>query len=221
MSYSQYINGTNTFSIQVYQQYSPNYWESMQKAFFSTGDHIDMRNTGHNMAADVIESAPFPPLASVPLGFIERIDSRTTILGSRFGGAKSGLMEMYVHPSVLITGPIFTNKQVSVVGQPTLGGRATWELWGEQIPTAPVLRGLGNAWRMWVDMQTGIVLRLEYYSGSNLIGWGEMRNVVIDGVGQRASGTIAPSLNSLRTWSLPADALELDYGAYNDSAPTK
>lgn len=55
VAYNQYINGTNIFSVQVYQQYSPNYWENMTKSFFSTGDHIDMRDGDiTNMAADVI-----------------------------------------------------------------------------------------------------------------------------------------------------------------------
>lgn len=194
-----------------------------QEILVGQGDYAHLYSPAANAYTTIGRPvpAPYPPLASVPLGFLQRIDSRATIIGSRFSGAKTGLAEMYVHPSVLITGAFFTNKDVTIVGRPTLAGRSTWELRGHQVPKAPVLRTLGDGWRMWVDAQTGIVLRLEYYTGSSLIGWAEMRNVVIDGNGQGASGTTAAALSWLRAWSLPTDARELDYGAYNDLAPAK
>lgn len=146
-----------------------------------------------------------PPLSDIPLGFVWAIDSGTTIMGQ--GVPVSVTAEMYVHPSTLITSPFFANKSVSVVAETTFAGRAAWELRGEQAQGAPVLNILGDGWRMWVDKQTGIVLRLEYHSGSQMIGWAEMRDVSVDGTGV-TSGNLASG------WTLPSSAREVDLAEY-------
>lgn len=151
-----------------------------------------------------------PALATLPLSVVEREDGGTTIYGMVAGG-ESTLADMFMHPAMLITGPFFTNKTVSVLGQSTFAGRMAWQLQGTQIPTAPVLSRLGDSWRMWVDTETGIVLRIEYDRGGTLIGWAELRDVNIDGHGAPPDAATA----ALATSSIPSSALQVDLDAYN------
>lgn len=149
-----------------------------------------------------------PPLATVPLGMVEAIDSGITV-GAHAPAAL--LADRYVHPSVLITSPFFTSKAVSLAAETTFGGRPCWELRGLQAPTSTVPSRLGDGWRMWVDKQTGIVLRLEYCSGSDLIGWAEFRNLSVDGAGQ---SRIQDPPAQLTDFSLPGGSRQVDQGAY-------
>lgn len=151
-----------------------------------------------------------PPLATLPLSVVEREDGGTTIYGMVSGG-RSTLADMFIHPAMLITAPLFTNKSVSVLGQLTFAGRTAWELQGTQIPTAPVLSRLGDSWRMWVDTETGVVLRIEYDRGGTLIGWAELRDVNVDGHGQPPDAAAA----ALTTSSIPSGAQQVDLDAYN------
>lgn len=153
-----------------------------------------------------------PPLASVPLA--ESTGDCSSIVIQSPASTITDIANMFVHPASLLTSPFFNNKQVVLKRTTTFQGRLAYELQAVQSPLAPPLGALGDGWRMWVDTKTGIVLRLNYYSGTTLIGWGELRNVNIDGIGPRldAAGT------SLARWTLPADAQRVDPQAYIDQA---
>lgn len=124
---------------------------------------------------------PLPPLADVHLSDVPVDYSATDITGMASPAAT--LANVAVHPSQLVVSPFFTDKTITVLAETGFGGRAAWLLEGTQIPGTPVATVLGDRWRMWVDKQTGMILRIEYYSGGALIGWAEMQNVSVDGVG--------------------------------------
>lgn len=134
-----------------------------------------------------------PPLSTVPLTVEEAVYGGTTIHGNP-GNATVSLADSFVHPASFITDPIFCDKQVSVVGRTTFAGRSAWKLRGDKVPSTPSLGRQGDGWQMWVDVQTGIILRLEYYAGGNMIGWAEMRGVTIDGVRPGGAGPTPLSL---------------------------
>jgi len=142
------------------------------------------------------------PLESLPLSMSERVHDGTTLYGSVFDQGVSVMADMLLHPASLITSTFFKNKDVALVNQTKFGGRSAWELEGHQVPTATSLGSLGDNWRMWVDTQTGMVLRLEYYSGLKMVGWGELRNLQIDGQGNVPVGSALASPD----WSIPNDA---------------
>jgi len=109
-----------------------------------------------------------------------------------------------VKPSGLILSSFFSNKAVTIVGQPELSGRHTWELRGVQVPGVPVVPTLGDSWTMWVDGETGVVLRLEYYRGKKLIGWAAIRDFTVN----------EPANQLPHYWSMPVTAKKLDMTAY-------
>lgn len=161
-----------------------------------------------------------PPLASVPLSVEQTMYSGTTIHGNP-GNATVALADSFVHPASFITDPIFCDKQVSVIGQTTVAGRSAWELRGDKVATTPALGRVGDGWRMWVDTATGIILRLEYFDGSDMIGWAEMRAVTVDGSGPNTGGpgsfslphnarTVSPAKYQSLTSHLPLPMQLLD-----------
>lgn len=171
--------------------------------YYSPGSGV-YTSSGRAVSQDV------PDLASVPLGLIQPTGIGTTLSGIK-AGAWTVLADMYVHPSTLITCPFFTTMSVDVVGRTTYDGRQADELVGTHIPTAMSLRGLGNAWRMWVDARTGIVLHVDYYEGSTLIGWAGFKSLTTDG----GSGNQAAWLSS---WALPAGARAVGDEEYRQTA---
>lgn len=177
------------------------------------GTAAKLYSPGANIYTSIVRissAVTLPPLATLPISVAEREDSGTTIYGMAAGG-RSTLVDNFVHPAMLITGPFFTNKNITVIGQSTFAGRAAWELGGTQIPTAPVLSRLGDGWRMWVDTQTGMVLRVEYDRGATLIGWAELRDVNIDGHGWPPNTATA----ALLALSIPPGARYVDLDAYD------
>lgn len=147
-------------------------------------------------------SQRMPPLESLPLTMAQRVHDGTTLHGSVFDHGVTVIAGMFVHPASLITSTFFSDKTVALVNQTMVNGRSTWELEGHRVPASTPLRPLGDSWRMWVDIQTGMVLRLEYYSGSTMIGWGELRELQIDGQGNAS----APPVLASPDWSIPEDA---------------
>lgn len=156
--------------------------------------------------AYVVNPHPVPapslmPLSSVPLSLVQMEYGATSIYGvAAFQALTANLM---LHPAALITGSFFTAKHVEVTGETTLADRAVWELHGTQISGAPYAPSRGDGWRMWVDKQSGIILRLEYYAGANMIGWAEFREVNIDGPDAGVGENLPPL-------SIPSTAQRLD-----------
>lgn len=142
------------------------------------------------------------PLDQIPLSVAMPYHGPTAIYGMR--GVVSVLAGMVVHPSGLILSSFFSDKAVTIAGQPELSGWHTWELRGVQVPGVPVVPTLGDSWTMWVDQETGVVLRLEYYMGRNLIGWATIRDFTVN----------KPASQLPHLWSMPATAKKLDITAY-------
>lgn len=142
------------------------------------------------------------PLDQIPLSVAMPYYGPTAIYGMR--GVVSVLAGMVVHPSGLILSSFFSNKAVTIVGQPELSGRRTWQLRGVQVPGVPVVPTLGDSWSMWVDQETGVVLRLEYYSGATLIGWAAIQDFTVD----------EPARTLPQFWTMPATAKEVDMTTY-------
>lgn len=138
-------------------------------------------------------------LPSVPLSVVQKEYSGTTIYAGAFGGPAPVLADMMIHPASLLTSPFFTNKRIGGVETGALDGRAVWVMSGTQAPHAATLGSLGDGWRMWVDKRTGIVLRLEYYSSTSLLGAVELRNLEIDGPPSSGESWLA-------AWVLPEGA---------------
>lgn len=122
-----------------------------------------------------------PPLSQVPLSVVEAYSGPTQVDG--MAAAQSILANAFLHPATLVTSSFVTDKAISVDDAATFNGRAAWVLSGMQIAGTPVAQSLGDSWRMWVDKATGIILRLEYYSGATMLGWAEFRDVAVDGSG--------------------------------------
>ncbi|MGH2441754.1 MAG: hypothetical protein ACRDFX_01150, partial [Chloroflexota bacterium] len=108
--------------------------------------------------------------------------SATAISG--IGATQSIAANDFTHPAAFLTSPFFTDKRVEVTGNVIFDGRTSWVLSGEQIAGVPVVPSLGDGWRIWVDKQTGIILRREYTRGGSSIGWEEFQHVAIDGAGE-------------------------------------
>lgn len=174
------------------------------------GDHFQIYAPQANAYATMPRLTSQPtlmPLASVPLSVMPREENGTSIFST---AASASLADLFIHPAGLITSPFFANKVVTIERQGAFAGRSAWELRGEQIPTAPVLSRLGDRWHMWVDTQTGIVLRIEYYRGTDLMGWAELQDLTIDGAGGTAVSGTAASVN----WAVPNGARHVDIEEY-------
>jgi hypothetical protein len=148
------------------------------------------------------------PLESLPLTVVQIPYTGTTLYSDVWSA------RLFLHPAELITMPLFCARRVRLVGTTQLSLRSAWTLVGEQIPAAQRLERLGDRWKMWVDVRTGIVLRLEYYAGSRLLGWAELRHLMIDGQGEEPHSGVA----ELRDWALPQDAQKIAYGLLFDPA---
>jgi hypothetical protein len=142
------------------------------------------------------------PLDQIPLSVAMPYYGPTAIYGMR--GVVAVLAGMAVHPDGLILSSFVSNKVVTIAGQPALSGRHTWELRGVQVPGVPVVPTLGDSWTMWVDQETGVVLRLEYYRGRNQIGWAAIQDFTVN----------EPASQLPHYWSMPATAKKLDMTAY-------
>jgi hypothetical protein len=142
-------------------------------------------------------------LASVPLGVVQKEHSGTTLYSGGFAGVVPVLADMYLHPASLLLSPFFANKDVESQGKSLIAGRSAWKLHGKQVPGASQLGGLGDAWTMWVDVQSGIILHLDYYSGSTLIGWAGLQHLQIDGSAATAPNTTRSGASS---WAIPSGA---------------
>lgn len=154
-------------------------------------------------------STKLPPLESVPLSVVEVDYGPTNVDGMI--ALQSVLANAMLHPACLVTSPFFTNKQITLEDQTSFGNRPAWVLHGTQIAGTPVATDLGDSWRMWVDKASGIILRIEYYSGSTMIGWAEFQNVSIDGSG---------SEHQIPPLQLPGSAQRLDPDAYGNRVAT-
>lgn len=142
------------------------------------------------------------PLEQIPLSVGMPYSGPTTIYGMR--GVVSVLAGMIVHPSGFILSSFFSNKAVTIAGQPELSGRRSWELRGVQVPGVPVVPTLGDSWTMWVDQETGVVLRLEYYSGATRIGWAAIRDFTVN----------EPASTLPHFWTMPTTARKVDIETY-------
>jgi len=151
---------------------------------------------------DVNRAWHVTPLEQIPLSVAMPYYGPTAVYGMR--GVVSVLAGLTVHPSGLILSSFFSNKAVTVVRQPELSGRRTWELRGVQVPGVPVVPTLGDSWTMWVDQETGVVLRLEYYSGATLIGWAAIQDFTVN----------APASTLPHFWSMPTTARKVDMTTY-------
>lgn len=139
-------------------------------------------------------------LESLPLTVVQSPYTGTTLYSDVW------LARLFLHPAELITMPLFCAKQVSLRGMTQLTDRSAWKLEGEQIPTAQRMERLGDRWQMWVDVRTGIVLRLEYYAAARPLGWAELRHVVIDGQGEEPH----LGVGALRDWTLPRGVRKIE-----------
>jgi hypothetical protein len=150
-------------------------------------DGHDGTTTNYSPRANgyVVSSRPSPqplqPLSAVPLSVVQVDYSATAI--SALAASQSIVANDFTHPAAFLTSPFFTDKKVVVSGNAVFDGRPCWILDGTQVTGTPIVPQLGDRWRVWVDKQTGIMLRREYYSGATMIGWAEFENVAIDGQG--------------------------------------
>jgi len=138
-----------------------------------------------------------PPLGSVPISVVPQIQSMTTIVGY-VAGPRAWEADMFIHPAKFVTSAIFAEKDITVQANVIYEGRKAWMLDGQLDPAVDVTahhNPLGDEWRAWIDQQTGLILRLQYYHKSSLAGWAELRKVVIDGNGVTFG------------WTLPANAV--------------
>jgi hypothetical protein len=133
-----------------------------------------------------------PSLSTVPLSVMPLVASYTKIQGIA-SGKISWLADMFVHPATFITTPFFADKDVRIEGTTTIEGRSAWFLTARTNPLADANSTLGDGWQGWVDQQTGILLRLDYYSGSTLLGSAEVRDLNIDGQGT-AGNNLLPNI---------------------------
>lgn len=148
-----------------------------------------------------------PPLDTIPLSVVVPDASPTTIQGSVLEGGRSVWADMFLHPAALITSSFFGAMQFSAAGTRDIAGRSAWELDGTLAPNADPNDGGGPGFRvdgmkLWVDRQTGIVLRLEFHAQGNLLGWAELQQVRIDGEGTPPDST----MTALASGVLPASA---------------
>jgi len=121
------------------------------------------------------------PLSEVPLSIVEVDFGPTDVDGMT--ATQSILANDFIHPAALVTSPFVTDKSIALDSSASFDGRPAWLLTGSQVPGAPVATDLGDSWRMWVDKASGIILRLEYYSGSTMLGWADFQVLSIDGSG--------------------------------------
>lgn len=149
----------------------------------NTGGKTTVLAPGRNAYAVISDAnSTLPPISEVPLSEVEAYYGPTSIEG--MGAGQSELANDVIHPAGLVTSPFFTDKAISVVGTDNLQGRPVWVLSATQIAGTHVATSLGDGWRMWVDKGTGIIVRLDYLSGSQLIGSIALQRLVIDGVTQ-------------------------------------
>jgi hypothetical protein len=174
------------------------------------GDQLRLYAPGANVAtsmARLVSSANaasrLPPIATAPLSVVAHEDSGSSLYSSFPLGT---LADQFIHPAELITSLMFTNKAVKVVGEVVIDGRPAWELDGTQIPTATRIP-MGDSWQMWVDKQTGVVLRLEFYSAGQLIGWAALTRLVVDHPGDS-------TVQAADLWTIPANARVVDPAGY-------
>lgn len=67
-------------------------------------------------------------------------------------------------------------------------GRPAWILYGRQAPNAAPLGALGDTWRMLLDKGTGLILYVEYDSGSATVGSAGFTRLTVDGKGAGGAG---------------------------------
>ena len=170
--------------------------------------HVQLYSPHNNVTASIsrAHAEALPPIATIPLGRIVPETSSSTLTGGSLGRGIAGFVDLFFHPTFLVASRFFTNKKIEILGNVSYGGRDAWELEGTQVASAPQESELGNHWRMWVDKESGVVVRLEYYSDTHLLGWIEMQNLVIN-----EHGT---PLNS-PAWSIPSTARTVDFDTFN------
>lgn len=175
------------------------YYSPVRNVYIATPNHV---------------SPPLPPLASLPLTVGARDFGNTQIDGTAVGGSRGPLVDMLIHPASLLTSTLFADKEVTLDADGSLQGRNAWVLEGVKAPDASSLGALGDRWQMWVDRQTGIVLRLDFYTGNTLIGSAELQQLNIDGSSSPASSTTGDAVATLENWTLPENATQVDFSSY-------
>lgn len=173
--------------------------------------HVQRYSPHNNATASIgrARAEALPPIATIPLGRIVPETPSSTLTGGSLGRGIAGFADLFFHPTYLVASRFFINKKIVVLGIVSYGGRDAWELEGTQGSSDPQESELGNRWRMWVDKESGVVVRLEYYSDSHLLGWIEMQNLVINGHGTSLASR-APA-----TWSIPSTARTVDFDTFN------
>lgn len=116
-------------------------------------------------------------------------------------GAPVLLADLFIHPAAFLATPRWESRVVHLAGEATIDGRRAYVLYGKAGRYVHLHDTKGNAWRLWVDVRTGLMLKLVYLNGQTPIGQAELRDVRIDGVGPVSAPT-----NSLAHWSMPANA---------------
>jgi hypothetical protein len=162
-----------------------------------------------------------PVLKDVPLTVIYPDYGGTDIYGTAaWDGGLNGIANTLTHPAWFIQSPSFQGMEVTVTGPSLLGSRQAWQLQGSMIAgTSPLIydgRSVDGL-RMWVDVATGIILRIETYSGSVMTGWAELTHLSIDG----PADTADTPAGTLSAWSLPLDARLVSRPEYIGLAPTR
>jgi outer membrane lipoprotein-sorting protein len=155
---------------------------SPKEIVLGDGKHLAFYAPGANVqtTAELSATSEALPLDSLPLTVAQSETGPTAIPSGAYDAGVSSLADMLIHPMSMVTSTFFKDKSVDVLGRADIQGRTAWILNGKQVAGTTALPGLGDAWRMWVDSKTGIVLRLEYLSKGSLLGWAELRDLSVD-----------------------------------------